>query len=242
MNPITLLAMRLFWSRRLPVAFATLLWGACSSPHATMRSQVPSVRSPTVLLTRQQAEARLGEPVVSQGPYGLPLRSSGDAEAVLGPAEVKAYTLGRYVDPADETLMHEAHVVYRREQDPGWRLSAPPSRQILIGPSITARAPTEPLRSEEWEDSLAALRRSELENREALRMLTTAVEALARNQEATAARLTAEMSRKQAGKRSVPSRKESPGGQAAPGANKHDSETITSASGGRDALTERLAP
>ncbi len=238
MNP----ALPSIWYRGLPIAFATLLWSACTSPRATMRAQVPAVRPPTVLLTRQQAEARLGEPVVSQGPYGFPLRPSVDAGAVLGPAEVKAYTLGRYVDPADETLMHEAHVVYRREQDPGWRLAAHPSRQILIGPTITARARTEPLRSQEWEDAIAALRCSELENREALRMLTTAVEALARNQEATAARLTAEVSRKQAGKRSAATRKESQGGLAGSGSRKREAGSSAPATAVLDDSAERIAP
>lgn len=40
----------------------------------------------------------------------------------LGPV-VKAYRMGRYVDPADGRVVHAGHTVYRVEQEAGWRLA-----------------------------------------------------------------------------------------------------------------------
>tara|TARA_B100000989_G_C19528016_1_gene467998 strand:+ start:1814 stop:2407 length:594 start_codon:yes stop_codon:yes gene_type:complete len=53
------------------------------------------------------------------------------------PESIKAYPIGRYQDPSDPRIMHERHVIYRREFDSDWRLSANSGRQILIGPTMT---------------------------------------------------------------------------------------------------------
>ena len=44
----------------------------------------------------------------------------GDNSAVRYPEVVRAYHLGRYVDPNDDLVMHEEHVVYRVEQNTRW--------------------------------------------------------------------------------------------------------------------------
>lgn len=53
------------------------------------------------------------------------------------PEAIRAYSIGRYQDPSDPRIMHERHVIYRRESDSDWRLSANSGRQILVGPTMT---------------------------------------------------------------------------------------------------------
>lgn len=40
------------------------------------------------------------------------------------PEQIKAYPVGRYVDPSDPNTLHERHTVYRREQTGYWNLAA----------------------------------------------------------------------------------------------------------------------
>jgi hypothetical protein len=49
---------------------------------------------------------------------------------------VKAYPIGRYVDPFDPTVMHERHVIFRGEALPRWVLDASSENQIIIGPTV----------------------------------------------------------------------------------------------------------
>jgi len=62
-----------------------------------------------------------------------------DLRSVQTDSEVTAIQYNRYADPAHPTeLMHEAHIVYRRDTPPRWRLNAPSAaQQILVGPQIT---------------------------------------------------------------------------------------------------------
>lgn len=53
------------------------------------------------------------------------------------PEMIKAYAVNRYKDPNDPRIMHERHVMYRKEQDPDWRLASNAERQILVGPVMT---------------------------------------------------------------------------------------------------------
>jgi hypothetical protein len=45
-----------------------------------------------------------------------------DNSAVRSPEIVRAYHFGRYVDPSDDLVMHEQHVVYRVEENTRWNL------------------------------------------------------------------------------------------------------------------------
>ena len=36
--------------------------------------------------------------------------------------DVKAYTIGRYVDPSDPSIMYEKNILYRTEESPRWNL------------------------------------------------------------------------------------------------------------------------
>jgi len=60
--------------------------------------------------------------------------------AVRTPEIVKAYSAGRYVDPADPDTMHERHTVYRREQEPDWNFL--PDPPVNLPTADASNAPT----------------------------------------------------------------------------------------------------
>jgi hypothetical protein len=70
------------------------------------------------------------EPNPEQPPTHIPLQSEAN---VAIPGTIKAYPVARYVDPSNPRIMHERHVIYRREQDESWRLASNARQQILIG-------------------------------------------------------------------------------------------------------------
>ncbi|OIR04364.1 hypothetical protein GALL_135640 [mine drainage metagenome] len=168
------------------LGLSALLLG-CRSQNQS-RTPALSVRPATVLLTPEQA----AEKGLSVAPEEAASRMAyaGRTASVLVPADVKAYSIGRYVDPADPSVMHEAHVVYRREADSGWRLEADAGRQILVGPSVSSKG-GDRIVPQETEAVLTELRRSAASDREAVRMLAEMVERLARNQNDVAERLAA---------------------------------------------------
>jgi hypothetical protein len=45
-----------------------------------------------------------------------------DISPVRYPEDVRAYHFGRYIDPSDDMVMHEEHVVYRVEENTRWNL------------------------------------------------------------------------------------------------------------------------
>lgn len=98
-------------------------------------------------------------------------------------------------------MMHEAHIVYRRETDVAWRLEADAGNQIMVGPAVTARSNGDRILPQETEAMLSDLRKSAAGDREALRMLAEMVERLARNQNDVAERLAALDARTSAPKR-----------------------------------------
>lgn len=77
-------------------------------------------------------------------PEGQTLNRS-QARGVRHAEVVKAYPLGRYVDPHSRRVMHEAHTVYRVEATPQWNLA-----KAGRSPSIPRHASSsaEPTRSE----------------------------------------------------------------------------------------------
>jgi hypothetical protein len=67
-----------------------------------------------------------------------------DDSAVRYPEVVRAYHVGRYVDPNDGLVMHEQHAVYRVEENTRWNfhpglaegnLLAPPPRDTAFAPA-----------------------------------------------------------------------------------------------------------
>jgi hypothetical protein len=49
---------------------------------------------------------------------------------------LKAYPVNRYVDPNDPNVMHEGHVVYRREVSGGWNLNPNAPTVVPLGPAL----------------------------------------------------------------------------------------------------------
>ena len=68
----------------------------------------------------------------------IPLESNA---AVARAPDYKAYPVSRYVDPANKDVMHERHVIYRRERPESWRLRPDPDKKILLGPTVGLRNP-----------------------------------------------------------------------------------------------------
>ena len=64
------------------------------------------------------------KPVVVQMPRSVPgtILTTGDMESVRYGENLKAYSIGRYVDPNGGLVMHEAHTVYRVETTTKWNL------------------------------------------------------------------------------------------------------------------------
>ena len=56
-------------------------------------------------------------------------------EAVWFPDQIAPYTIGRYVDPRDPHVLHEAHTIYRREQTSRPNLTPSP---VLVFPPVAA--------------------------------------------------------------------------------------------------------
>jgi hypothetical protein len=55
-----------------------------------------------------------------------------DNSAVRYPEVVHAYHFARYVDPNDDLVMHERHVVYRVEENTRWNLHSVPPEDFLV--------------------------------------------------------------------------------------------------------------
>lgn len=79
--------------------------------------------------------------------------SAKDAATVRLGETIKAYPMGRYVDPHNRRIMHEGHTIYRIESTPRWNLHAMPPSHAQRGPSI--KAPPAPLTSRAINDELA---------------------------------------------------------------------------------------
>ncbi|HVT94067.1 MAG TPA: hypothetical protein VHD76_14585 [Bryobacteraceae bacterium] len=54
---------------------------------------------------------------------------------------LKSYPVGRYLDPADANVMHEAHVVYRKESGAAWNLNPNAPTVVPLGPVLAVADP-----------------------------------------------------------------------------------------------------
>src|SRR5882757_1802691 len=54
---------------------------------------------------------------------------------------MKSYPVGRYVDPQDSNVMHEAHVVYRKEAGSSWNLNPNAPTVVPLGPVLAVADP-----------------------------------------------------------------------------------------------------
>src|ERR1700722_1855565 len=70
--------------------------------------------------------------------------TTADNAVVRDPDIVRTYHFGRYVDPNDDLVMHEQHLVYRVEENTRWNLHPGPVAGDLpaVPPRDAAFAPT----------------------------------------------------------------------------------------------------
>ena len=61
---------------------------------------------------------------------------SDDIESVRYSENIKAYNVGRYVDPNNALVMHERHVVYRVETTAKWNLHPNAPATVALGPAV----------------------------------------------------------------------------------------------------------
>lgn len=89
--------------------------------------------------------AAAGQPEVSSPVRVVPVRPTpppavATEAGVWYPGVTKSYVFRRYVDPANPRILHEGHMVYRREDDGGWILRPSPP-VVASGPCAgSARA------------------------------------------------------------------------------------------------------
>jgi hypothetical protein len=65
--------------------------------------------------------------------YALPNEG---VESVRYSENIKAYNVGRYVDPNNALVMHERHVVYRVETTAKWNLHPNAPAMVAFGPAV----------------------------------------------------------------------------------------------------------
>ena len=66
----------------------------------------------------------------------------GETASVRHPEVVKAYPVGRYVEPRKRGVMHEAHTIYRVESSSKWNLTRPSGQTTMPAPATTASKPS----------------------------------------------------------------------------------------------------
>lgn len=117
-----------------------------------------------------------------------------DVRSVQTESPVTAIQFNRYADPAQPNeLMHEAHVVYRREAGPRWRLQpASAEQQILVGPRLTdGRGEVRPLASQELEAYVREQRANLQKQQQVMGQVTEGMRQLAEQQQQLAKELAA---------------------------------------------------
>jgi hypothetical protein len=120
----------------------------------------------------------------TQAPQNLPVT---DSASVLIQVPPTAVQYNRYPDAADPTMMHEAHIVYRRDA-PRWNLRPSAGQQILVGPQITdGRGEVQPIASQELESYLREQRVAAQRQQQFLGQVGQAVGQLATQQRQLAA-------------------------------------------------------
>lgn len=65
----------------------------------------------------------------------------GNMSKVRSPERLKAYPVGRYIDPNNAEVMHEGHVIYRKEAPAAWNKSPNSPTAVPLGPVIAISHP-----------------------------------------------------------------------------------------------------
>jgi hypothetical protein len=74
--------------------------------------------------------------VVQMPPQPSTMLTPAQTEAVRYPETVKAYPVGRYVDPNNDLIMHGAQIIYRVETTARWNLHPDAADDVSLGPPV----------------------------------------------------------------------------------------------------------
>lgn len=84
-------------------------------------------------------------PVLTPAPAVAPVSGTdldqANVEKVRVAETLKSYPVGRYVDPNDPNVMHEAHVIYRKEAGTSWNLNPNAPTVVPLGPVLAVADP-----------------------------------------------------------------------------------------------------
>ena len=84
-------------------------------------------------------------PALSPAPAVAPVSGTdldqANSEKIRVGETLKSYPVGRYVDPNDPNVMHEAHVIYRKEAGTSWNLNPNAPTVVPLGPVIAVADP-----------------------------------------------------------------------------------------------------
>ena len=104
---------------------------------ACLLALVVAVCSGCSTLEKNTAVAALPPaPVKPPAPVAGTEMDQGNVEKVRFNESLKAYPVNRYVDPNDPNVMHEGHVLYRRENTGGWNLNPNAPTVVPLGPAL----------------------------------------------------------------------------------------------------------
>ncbi|HTQ32112.1 MAG TPA: hypothetical protein VMI53_12955 [Opitutaceae bacterium] len=93
-------------------------------------------------MTKESAKAPAPPPVVAPpAPVAGTELDQNNMEQVRLGESLKAYPVGRLVDPNDPEVMHEAHTVYRREAGANWNLNPNAPTVVPLGPVLAVADP-----------------------------------------------------------------------------------------------------
>lgn len=95
--------------------------------------------------TMQRRTAASSAPLPPPAPAVVPVAGTDldqtNVEKVRVGETLKSYPVGRYLDPADPNVMHEAHVVYRKEAGASWNLNPNAPTVVPLGPVLAVADP-----------------------------------------------------------------------------------------------------
>lgn len=175
------------WRFLLPALAACALAGCHSMPRTGAQTGL-AVKPALVMIPLEQVpyyrETLHGGD--SMRPAGSDAITSASVQAEPG---VSAVLFNRYPDPArPDELMHEAHIVYRREGGLRWRLRSPSKdEQILVGPQLTdGRGEIRSLASQELEAYVHQQRENLRQQQSMMSSVAESIRQLAQQQQALA--------------------------------------------------------
>ncbi len=159
--------------------FGLLLGGCVEQPFAPPG---PVVRPGLVMIPADQIHYYQSAPCTAESvPGSRPASAASDVSSVETAPEISVIQINRYADPArPDELMHEAHMIYRREGSPRWRLQNSANVEpILIGPQVAdGRGEIKPLASQELKAFLSDQRAHSLQEQDNMAKLGDSLRAL----------------------------------------------------------------